>query len=362
MLIALGIVLAMLGGATLALAMVTQRYALAAHSSDADPLTVPFIAGRWKRNYVWFVGLVLYGVANGIYAASLLYGPLSLLAGVFTTLLVFNMIFARLLLGEVITLPKAAGAVLILAGVVVCIVVAPISTASVDLTPRAVEALAVLPEGIAYLVILLGAVLVSVVAILWVKGQADVPRRLERVMAVLAPASLGLDEGIAHLTMKGWIGMVDSCRDVGECQRPIIYIFILVWAVSSVATLWWLRTVFRKYEATAALPIEYGTVNGVSACSGLIFYLEYKSMSQNELILTFFGLVLIFAGITVGQAWERPAAADTEEPESIAVHNRTGSSADDAAPRMKMLQSSARISPISNPAGSAKSSRSTTAS
>jgi hypothetical protein len=41
--VALGIVLAMLGGATLALAMVTQRYALAAGSGHGDSTAFAFL-------------------------------------------------------------------------------------------------------------------------------------------------------------------------------------------------------------------------------------------------------------------------------------------------------------------------------
>jgi len=52
---------------------------------------VPLLGALLPRHAVWFGGLVLYGGANGFYAMSLLYAPLSLLAGVFTTLLVFNL-------------------------------------------------------------------------------------------------------------------------------------------------------------------------------------------------------------------------------------------------------------------------------
>ena len=80
-LVFLGVILAACGGATLSLAMVTQRYALDLNVNDGNP-KVPFIFGNTlPRNLVWFFGLVLYGAANGFYALALLYGPLSLLAG-----------------------------------------------------------------------------------------------------------------------------------------------------------------------------------------------------------------------------------------------------------------------------------------
>ena len=76
--------------------------------------------------------MVGYGAANGLYVASLQYGPLALLASVFTTLLVFNAIFARVLLGEALTRPKLMGCGTILAGVCFVVVGSP-KDAEVDL-------------------------------------------------------------------------------------------------------------------------------------------------------------------------------------------------------------------------------------
>jgi len=90
--IALGIVLAACGGASLALAMVTQRYALDPSSGGGSEHSIPLFGMAMPRNAVWVLGLLIYGAANGFYAMSLLNGPLSLLAGVFTTLLIFNMV------------------------------------------------------------------------------------------------------------------------------------------------------------------------------------------------------------------------------------------------------------------------------
>ena len=81
----LGIVLATAAAAALAMSMVVQRYALASGESH-----VPLFGVPCRANVVWFLGLVGYGAANGLYVASLQYGPLALMASVFTLLLVFR--------------------------------------------------------------------------------------------------------------------------------------------------------------------------------------------------------------------------------------------------------------------------------
>jgi len=126
------------------------------------------------------------------------------------------------------------------------------------------------------------------------------PPCLDRVMAVVYPGSLGIDEGIAHLTMKASISMMDTCEGAGECWGSTMWVFLAVWTGSSVATLWWLRRVFTRYETTRALPVEYGAVNAVSACSGLVFYREAKGMADWQLGLLVAGVGTVLAGIGIG--------------------------------------------------------------
>ena len=40
----------------------------------------------------------------------------------------------------------------------------------------------------------------------------------------------------------------------------------------------WMPIVFRRFETTVALPVEYGAVNAGSVLSGLLFYQEHSSL------------------------------------------------------------------------------------
>lgn len=315
----IGLLLALCAAASLALAMVIQRYALACPTE-----MVPLCGFNFPRNIVWFVGLVTYGIANGFYAMSLLFGPLSLLAGVFTTLLVFNMIFAKYFLAEELTPPRVMGAVLILCGAVLCVAGTPI-TVETDFTPRDVAELTLRATGASYLSVLFGIVCLSVLSIKWFEfhypsritddaavqpcetGESDkllveaVPSWLDTSMGIVYPGSLGVDEGIAHLTMKASLSMLDNCSAEGQCRMPILYVYIVVWIIASIATLWWLRRVFTRYESTSALPVEYGSVNAVSVCSGLIFYRESRFMTNWQISLLVVGVCVILSGISTGR-------------------------------------------------------------
>ncbi|CAE8731968.1 unnamed protein product [Polarella glacialis] len=352
----LGVALTLMGAASLALGMVLQRYALSFPEER-----VPLFGVRWPRLLVWFLGLVVYGVANAFYAMALPMGPFSLLAAVFTTLLIFNMIFARLLLREELTIPKVGGSLTILVGVCLCLVSSP-ADVQTEFTPEQVAELASSPQGSFFIVALLCVVLAAVISILVFErkypaaaaisttasevlrqtsdsdaglqqanaaGTAidtahaassgaketldEVLRESQRApsawlngcMAFIYPGSLGLDEAICHTAMKASLAMLASGDDINHW---IFYTSVSLWVISAFATVWWMKVVFARYETTTALPVEYGLVNAGSVCSGLLFYREHKFMELWQLALTVVGIVLILLGISCGPLAALPSS------------------------------------------------------
>ena len=79
------IVLTVIGGALLAYSMTVQRYGLA-HPEKY----ITLCRLKVHRLLVWFLGMMLYGVANALKVVAFNLGPLAVLGSVFTVLLVFN--------------------------------------------------------------------------------------------------------------------------------------------------------------------------------------------------------------------------------------------------------------------------------
>jgi len=425
----LGVLLAAIGACCLALAMSVQRYGL------TTPPPVPFLGFKLAQFWVWFSGLLIYWVANGLFALSLIYAPLALLGAIFTTLLVWNLLFGRLLLGEKITYTKAAGAVVIMVGVALIAIATP-SDIPTDYSVHQAEGYLNDTNGAIYLSIIITIVVICVVAIAIFEHKYPLPKQddeiplmeidsktmsshlksattlpiedvtsaqspkdpvhsikksrvrsirhskvrgrsrtmtrsiaftikrkntefitnalmrnhglhlveefdpdspqgnshsgegptglmvniskeimivslrernqntplwLEKLMGVVYPGSLGLDEGIGHLAMKAFMALFSTCGDNDECGAPILWGMIMLWLVSSLATLWWLQTVFRRYDVTQALPIEYGAVMACDALSAIIFYKEDTFMEDWQFALTLVGVVVIIVGILVGR-------------------------------------------------------------
>jgi len=318
-----GVGLTLVGAAGLAFGMVVQRYALSTCNR-----TVPVCGFEVHRLLAWALGLVLYALANGFYAVAQIFAPLSLLSGVFATLILFNLVFARLLLGEELTPPKVTGSFIIFVGVIMCIV-SMATDAETEFTPSDIEDLLGRPAGLCWLLFLCGAVLSTMVAIgvhEWrypVRFQSarlcrenkcvgdnagpdpviDEPHRLapdwlERVMGVVYPASLGMDEAVTHLCMKAAVAMLSS----GEsCIHPVALLIICIWIATSLATVVYMKVVFERFETTLALPVEYGTVSAASQLSGLLFYRETLWMDTWQKVVILTGVVVIVVGVSVGR-------------------------------------------------------------
>ena len=254
----LGVFLALAGAITVAYSMTLQRYALTLPPRQKAQL----LCIRCSPNVMWTFGVLVYAAGNGLYTAALVFGPLSLLGGIFTTLLVFNLLFARALLGETLTRGKVIGCLVIFCGASLCLAGAP-SDSDTTYTPANVEDFATAPAAIVYLSLLFTVLFSCSTAILWFEHAQKHAQKppgpfVAAVMEVVYPASLGIDEGIAHLSMRAFMSMFAECGLT--CNHWTFYMSLVLWASSGLATLIWLRIVFARYETTLAMPIEYGAV------------------------------------------------------------------------------------------------------
>jgi hypothetical protein len=433
-----GVILAAIGAVFLALSMSVQRYAL-----TTEP-PVPFLRCKLPRFWVWLSGLLIYFASNGLFAASLIFAPLSLLAGIFTTLLLWNLFFGKRLLNELLTPQKWQGAIVIMIGVVLT-VSGTSSKVPTEFSTDQIEKLFTKVGGCVYVVFLVVMIIVCVAIIflfekkypieddevtpvcsthestptnsnksqmsdscvrdtetssrksgalrknlsshLLVPGlnsghaargpsiakrhrqitllrslttsfgtgdteplvnfickyssfyarpkemKKKVPYWLDKCMLVIYPGSLGLDEGIAHLSMKAFMSLFAQCGSAGTCGKPIIWLMVLSWLISSLATLWWLRTVFKRYDTTKALPIEYGTVMATNALSGLIFYNESRYMSTAQIGLIGLGVVVILLGLAVGLRDKKESkSAQKKETETGHITFADGGQTKDTTP------------------------------
>ena len=99
--------------------------------------------------------------------------------------------------------------------------------------------------------------------------------------------------------------MLAACtggRGCAECGVPVVYVSIGFWVLLSFGgSLAWMPIVYKRYEVSVALPIEYGSLNAFSVLSGLLFYDEHIYMQPWQLALQVVGCVAILIGIAIGR-------------------------------------------------------------
>ena len=274
------------------------------------------------------------GVANALKIVAAPYGSWSVLSSVFSTCLAFNLVFARLILKERLTPPKILSALLIMLGAVVTVAGTPTVVAP-PLSPEEFAVGFARPAAATWFALLAVAVLLSIPTILIFEKRYPPPKlsvdaagraverarqeepppavagktpslRLGRLMALVYPASMGLDEGVADLLIaKGWQAMLsvcnDGCRDV-SCAHWILWTALVLWVLAAFASaLFWMRKVFGRFEVTVALPIEYGTLGFANVLTGLLFYGEHLTAKPWQLGMIIAGCSVIILGIAVGQ-------------------------------------------------------------
>jgi len=222
---------------------------------------------------------------------------------------------------------KRSGAAVVLVGCVLCSAGAP-TTAQTEFTSEEVADLFSQTAGLAWFLGLAGAVVVCIALMCAFERRyptADLtacrhrlarcapdaplpdtsdlrlaPMWMENLMALIYPGSLGLDEAIVHICLRAGNGMSTTCEQ-GGCTHWIYPVVLSLWLTTAMATLWWLRVVFKRYETTVALPVEYGAMTAADVVSGLVFFKEYSKMDAWQIAVVICGVVVCLAGIQIGR-------------------------------------------------------------
>lgn len=323
------IVATLIGACLLALSMVMQRYALA----YPEP-RVPFGRFQVRKNVLWFGGLLLYAAANGFKIVGFNLASMTVLASVFTSLLVFNLIFARWLLREEVTAPKVAGSVLILVGACICTASVP-SDAPTAFEPEEFACLLESgpPGGYSFVGAVVLLIIISSIFICYYErsyarepasvapdNEADLatavtpavgseaalgrpPAWLDAAMAIIYPATLGVDEAVSDLFVRGYSSMLAQCSGVDDvsCGHYALGVAVAGGVIAGFCSIIFMRIAFARYPTTVALPIEYGALNAGNVCVGLLFYQEHRFMDATQLALALSGTAVILTGIAVGR-------------------------------------------------------------
>jgi drug/metabolite transporter (DMT)-like permease len=285
----IGIFLSVVAGMLVAASMNVQQYALTSESLQDS-----------RRYRVWLSGLALYCFAQMVCTGALSFSPLSLVAALFTTMLLWDLIIGRFLLHKSVTLPQFVGLGVIFVSVVVVAVVGPKEEYAI--TTDCLLYWTQAETGIIALS-LLALVFVSnyIIYRLFVKEyphfraidpeshmrvpEGIIPDSLNMAIQVVYPTILAVTETLGSLCLKAVSAMVLSAMSNKDDSQVLTVIFFVL-AVVYIAAVWaimvWLRVVYSKFATSECLAVEYGLVAVFSIVSSLLFF-QVRSVCESSL-------------------------------------------------------------------------------
>ncbi|KOO31918.1 hypothetical protein Ctob_013532 [Chrysochromulina tobinii] len=278
-------------------------------------------------------------------------GPITVLGSVFVgVVLVTNLVLGRWLLQEELTPTKVVGSSLVLTGAVMCTAATP-SGVPTSFTTADMRTLFERgpPFGGFYLGMIIGIILLCLGFIVAVERAYPPPNALRRtepttnprlsrhsspfrmptmnprlsrqsspfkaafrsgmkrpslrlrlVMVLVYPGSLGLNEAFVDACARGYSSMILRClreeEGLAACNDWPLYLMMCVGIPAAIATGYWLKVVFARYQTTLALPIEYSMLNICAVGGGLLFYNEVVYMNHWQLPLVLAGCGVMTLG------------------------------------------------------------------
>jgi drug/metabolite transporter (DMT)-like permease len=267
-------------------------------------LTNPRLSER-KRYSVWLSGLFLYCFAQLVCTAALSFSPLSLVAALFTTMLIFDALIGRFLITQKPLPPTSViGLGVIFLSVVVVAAFGPKEEYAItaDCLMYWVQA----PQGVSAIV-LLGVIFgVNWLIFRWFVAtyphfremelsgsysqRGKIPKALFLLMQVVYPTILAVTETIGSLALKSISAMVvnalTSKAGAAELFTPAFALLATVYTGAVCAIILWLRVVYSRFTTSECLGTEYGLVAIFSISSSLGFYQEHKDPNVNIALIS----------------------------------------------------------------------------
>jgi hypothetical protein len=336
--VGIGIALEVVAGVMLSFSLVIQRHALIHQESEDSghqDNKVPLGCCRLRRSHAWAAGIVFFVLASVVKIVGYNMGPITVLGSVFVgVVLVTNLVLGRWLLREELTPTKVVGSSLVLTGAVMCTAATP-SGVPTSFTTADMRTLFERgpPFGGFYLGMIIGIILLCLGFIVAVESTYPPPDALRRnepttnprfsrhsspfkaafrsgirrpslrlrlVMVIVYPGSLGMNEAFVDACARGYSSMILRClreeEGMAACNDWPLYLMLCVGIPAAIATGYWLKVVFARYQTTLALPIEYSMLNICAVGGGLLFYHEVVYMNHWQLQLVLAGCGVMTLG------------------------------------------------------------------
>ncbi|CAI2176327.1 12347_t:CDS:2 [Funneliformis geosporum] len=274
---------------------------------------------------LWHLGFDTYIISNIIGSVfSIGYLPIVILAPLGAVTLVFNALFAKLLLGDVFTKQTIIGTFFILIGAVMIALFGVVNEPNhsledlIELYKR--------PAFIVYFSIIELMIMIFLVTNKFgeyaldqmIRNERDLTlgwsvKNFQKVLGISYGCVGGMISGQSLLFAKSGIELlllsIFNCDN--QFNRPFSWFIVIALIVTSLLQLYYLNKGLRLCDTVILVPLSFCTYNVSTIFNGLVYYNQWNRLHWWQIFLVIVGIIILICGVLV-LSWRRSTAPEEE--------------------------------------------------
>jgi len=275
----------------------------------------------------WLLGVVAFFIGNGSHFVAFMFAAQSMLESLSSSVLLWNLLIARLVNQERMTQQHGVATAIIIGGTSLALLFGPHGD-----TARSFDDLLDLfarPAFVGYLAslaVLLGSLqLLHVTAARRALAAGQIPEQSRLVALTFAAVSAGIGSNSVLLSKSVAEALNAMIGGATTSKGPLIPVALVVCWISLVSWwLWRLNAALKMYPALFIVPSLHAFWMSNSIVGGAIFFQEFRSSSTASIAMFALGVVVILCGVANmpahdgGDASKYDAELNLADPEVVA--------------------------------------------
>ncbi|CAG8485268.1 13697_t:CDS:2 [Funneliformis caledonium] len=274
---------------------------------------------------LWHLGFDTYIISNIIGSVfSIGYLPIVILAPLGAVTLVFNALFAKLLLGDVFTRQTIIGTFFILIGAVMIALFGVVNEPNhsledlIELYKR--------PAFITYFSIIEFMIMIFLITNKFgeyalnqmIRKERDITfgwsvKNFQKILGISYGCVGGMISGQSLLFAKSGVELlllsIFNCEN--QFNQPFSWFIVIALIVTALLQLYYLNKGLRLCDTVILVPLSFCTYNVSTIFNGLVYYNQWNRLHWWQIFLVILGICILICGVLV-LSWRRSTAPEDE--------------------------------------------------
>ena len=254
-----------------------------------------------KKPRIFWVGTAIFAIASILNFVAFGFAPAAVLAPLESVQFVSNLMFARFVNKENVSIRMCVGSGLVITGTIVAIMVGPSSVAKLSIPD--LKALWIEPAWIGYLVAVAAAFTLCMLVHVHYQRQLDAGRKLRGYRVVLpftfalSSAFVGSQAVVHAKTMSELVELVFTIGPLGLLSSWFFYFACVLLFATMGMWLYRLNAALGKYDPLFIIPLLQANYILFSTVTGGIYFQEFMELTPVSSVMFGLGVAIMFVGL-----------------------------------------------------------------